>query len=480
MDNLLTGDEMMLNEIRAVFKGDKDVAFHELCVHQDRERTAWLVFIEGLVNADMIDAYLLRPLAQADPLGPASDEELVERILCGGVYHCSCKAKASVGEVTSDILAGNAALVIDGLEDCIVFEVKGYAMRSVAEPSSENVVKGARDCFIEALRVNTATIRRRIQSSDLRIAEIPVGTAVQTKVAAVYMEDTADPVMVQDVLRRLQRIEIAQVKSPGNIEEHIADQRYGIFPQTVFTERPDRLCANVLEGKVGILIDGYPTAYVVPIVFNMLFHTAEDYAFNYLQYSIVRALRFLCAFLSLTLPAFYVSILTFHQELLPTTLLTSIIKSKMSVPFSTLLEVLALLVAFEILVEAGVRLPNAIGQAVSIVGGLVVGEAAVSARFISPAVVVVVAVTGICGFIIPNHYLSNIFRLLRIALTVMAGLFGLYGLSMSLILLLYHLCSMTSMNMPYMAPTYPPSPQGAIRDGFFRLPVRTKGAGDPK
>jgi spore germination protein KA len=238
----------------------------------------------------------------------------------------------------------------------------------------------------------------------------------------------------------------------------------------MYTERPDKLCANICEGKIGILVDGYPVAFVVPAVFNMLFQAGEDYSQNYAHGSYIRVLRYVAAFLSLIIPGFYVAITNFHHEMLPTHLMRAIIESKRDVSFTTFLEVFSLLIAFEILVEAGIRLPKSIGQAVSIIGGLVVGEAAVGAKIISPAIVVVVAVTGICGFVVCNSDLANAFRITRILLLVSAGLAGLYGLSFGIILMTYYLCSLTSAGEPYMR-AYKKG-EMAIKDGIFRLPKR--------
>jgi spore germination protein KA len=291
---------------------------------------------------------------------------------------------------------------------------------------------------------------------------------VQTNAGVVYLEGVAEPEKVAEVLRRLESITEQVIKSTSAVEDSLKDNRWSIFPQVMYTERPDKLCANVAEGKIGILIDGYPIAFIVPAVFNMLFQSGEDYSQNYAHGSYVRLLRYMGAFLSLVIPAFYVAITTFHHEMLPTNLMLAIIKSKQAVSFSTFLEVFALLVAFEILIEAGIRLPKSIGQAVSIIGGLVVGEAAVSAKLISPAIVVVIAVTGICGFVVSSGDLGNSFRLARLLLLISAGFAGLYGLSLGLIFMLYYLCQTTSLGEPYMV-AYKDG-DSAVRDGLLRLP----------
>jgi spore germination protein KA len=286
------------------------------------------------------------------------------------------------------------------------------------------------------------------------------------------MQSEVDPDILDKVTKRLESLETLAVKSTGIIEEKIIDHKYSLFPQTIYTERPDKLCASMIEGKIGIIIDGFPLAYIVPVSFSMLYQSGEDYSQNYMQGTIVRIIRYLASFISLVLPGFYISIITFHHEMIPTNLMVSIIRSKESVPFNSLLEMLFMLIAFEILIESGIRIPKTIGQAISIIGGLVVGDAAVSAKFVSPAVVVVIAITGICGFIIPNYDLSNTFRILRLTLLVVSSFFGLYGLSIGVVLTIYYLCTLSSFTVPYMEHLRSREGKKTLSDGFFRLPER--------
>jgi spore germination protein KA len=367
-------------------------------------------------------------------------------------------------------LQGSVALIFDTLKKGVVFETKGFEKRGITEPAEENVAKGPRDAFIEVLRVNTALIRRRIVTPKLRMYERQVGKECAAAVAVVYVEGVADEKLVSEIKERIDNLPIGRVVAAGSIEEGIIDHKYSFVPQTIYTERPDKLCANIMEGKIGLLIDGYPTAYIIPAVFNMFFQSPEDYSKNYFQGSVIRVLRYTAAFLSLVLPAFYISITMFHHEMIPTILSAAIIKSKLAVPFTPFVEVLIMMIAFEILLESGMRLPKSIGQTISIIGGLVIGDAAVNANLVSPDVVVAVAITGICGFIIPSQDLANSFRAARLGLVVCAGLAGLYGLSVGLMAMLYYLCTMTSFQIPYMD-VYP-SKRGkmTVRDGVFRLP----------
>jgi len=440
---------MLSTQIKDILKQASDIIYLDFLING--VKPAMLVAVDGLVSLRSVNEDILKPLS-----------------LHGKAFHAAQTEKTDASEIVADVLAGNTALIIDSENKAVIYDARGFDKRGISEPGQENVIKGPKDSFIEAMRTNTALIRRRLNTPDLRIVDVKLGKDVQTNAAVVYLDGVAEDEKVQEVLKRLEVITERVIKSTSSIEESLKDSRWSIFPQVMYTERPDKLCANIAEGKIGILVDGYPIAFVVPAVFNMLFQAGEDYSQNYAHGSYVRLLRYAGAFLSLIIPAFYVGITTFHHEMLPTNLMLAIIKSKQSVSFTTFLEVFSLLVAFEILIEAGIRLPKSIGQAVSIIGGLVVGEAAVSAKLISPAIVVVVAVTGICGFVVSSGDLANTFRITRILLLISAGFAGLYGLSLGLIFMLYYLCQTTSLGAPYMI-AYK-NGECAVKDGLLRLP----------
>jgi len=442
---------MLSVKIKEILKASNDIIYLDLFIGEDGTKPALLAAVDGMVNLRSVNEDILRPLMSKNV-----------------TWFMAQKEKTDPEEIACDILAGNAALIIDGEGKAIIFDARGFDKRGITEPDSESVIKGPKDSFTEALRTNTAQIRRRINSPRLRLAELKLGKEIGTNAAVIYLEGTADNEKVAEVLKRLEAMSENIIKSTASVEESLSDKCYSIFPQVMYTERPDKLCANVAEGKIGILIDGFPVAFVVPAVFNMLFQAGEDYSQNYAHGSYIRVLRYVAAFLSLIIPGFYVAITNFHHEMLPTNLMRAIIESKQAVSFTTFLEVFSLLIAFEILIEAGIRLPKSIGQAVSIIGGLVVGEAAVGAKIISPAIVVVVAVTGICGFVICNSDLANAFRITRLLLLVGSGLAGLYGLSLGIILMIYYLCSLTSLDEPYMR-AYKKG-EMAVKDGIFRLP----------
>jgi len=267
---------------------------------------------------------------------------------------------------------------------------------------------------------------------------------------------------------------VDNITTVGAFEEQIVDRKFSVFPQIKYTERPDRLCASIMEGRVGVIIDGFPTAYIVPSVFNMFFQSPEDYSENYFMGSAIRIIRYVCAVLTVVLPAFYISVSTFHQEMIPTELTISIIKSKEGVPINTFIEVILMLLAFEILMEAGARLPKTIGQTVSIVGGLIVGDAAINAKFVSPAVVVIVAISAVAGFVSPSQDLANSFRLCRFFLVIAASIAGLFGLTVGIIVIIYYLASIETFGLPYLIPFSSNEGKDLLKDTIIRRTVKKR------
>lgn len=332
------------------------------------------------------------------------------------------------------------------------FETKTGEKRSPSQPEVESTVKGSKDAFTETVRTNTSLLRRHLRTPDLRLWEQIVGRRSLTNVTVVSIDGLTDPALVRRVKRRLESVDVDGVISPSAVEEYLTGSRRTAFPMLLYTERTDKFAAGLLEGRVGVLVDGLPLGYLLPADLSRLMESPEDRGMGYVTASCVRVLRYVALIVSLLLSGLYLAMATFHQEMLPPQLLRSIIESKASVPFSTTLEVLALLVAFELLQEAGLHLPRSIGQSVSIIGGLVVGTAAVQAKLISPAALIIVAVAGICGFVLPERDLANAVRVWRFVLALCAALTGLFGLTAGTILLLIQLAELRSCGVPYLAP----------------------------
>ena len=467
-------ESMALNSgnIRTVLGKNQDIMIREVILNE-QGLAVTLVFIDGLVNSTHISDYILKPLFQNPKLQASrTTAEVIQLLKRGVLYYSSQKIIKDFNQVVQQIIQGNAALIFDNEQIAFTFETFGFEKRSVEEPTGENVFKGSKDCFVETLRTNTATVRRKLKTHKLVVKETIVGKQSITNIALIYIEGIVNMHLVDEVQRRLDSINIDSVSSVGFIEEFIVDHKYTPFPQVVTTERPDKFCANIVEGRIGLIIDGFPIAYIVPGTMIQFIQAPEDYSQNYIISSLVSTMRVIAVLTTLFIPGFYVAVTTFHQEMIPTELALSITATKEGVPHTSFFEVFMLLLAFEVLVEAGFRMPKAIGQAVSIVGALIVGEAAVNAQFVSPAAVVIIAITAISSFVLPNQDFSNAIRLWRFIIVILSSLLGLYGLSLGSILLLYGLANMEVFGVPYLSPLVG-NDYKQMQDTFARFPVWT-------
>ena len=419
-----------------------------------------VLFLDGLTSGGDIAEQVVRPLAQmADE---AREEVLYTRALQGGVWCASVKEPESTQQAAELLVNGFCVILFPKSGKALGCEVKTGEKRSPSPPETENTVKGAKDAFTETLRTNTSLVRRHLRTPGLRLAETVIGKRTLTKVTVCWIDRLTDPELPRRMQERLSSIDIDGALSPAAIEEYVTGSRRTAFPLLEYTERTDHFCQGLLDGQVGLLVDGLPLGYLAPVGLGRLMRSPEDRATDFFSASMLRLLRYAALGVSLLLPALYAAMAMFHQQMLPTKLLLSIIESKQNVPFSTLLEVLGLLCAFELLQQAGLHLPQAVGTAVSIIGGLVVGTAAVDAKLVSPAALIVTASSGICGFTLPNRELSDAVRLWRFVLTVLAGLWGLFGVTVGLLLLLTELAGLESLGRSYLSPFGRAEVKGAL------------------
>jgi len=468
----LNEKEVTTENIRSVLSDSNDISYQVHYINGCSHLPVTVVFVDGMVDTKIVNDDILKPLIQEKAFEKAKDlSSIIDLIEHGAIYHASRKLRNKLGDTLADILSGAVALIFDKEKKAVTFDIKGYEKRSIAEPTSESALKGAKDSFIEVLRVNTSLVRRKIHSPYLRIKEVIIGKQTRTPVAVFYIENLTNKKIVEEVFKRLNKIDIDGATTAGSIEEYIIDNKHTIFPLVLNTERTDKFCHNILEGRVGLIIDGLPTAYIIPANINMFFQAPEDYAQNYVIGSFLRILRFVNSLITLLLPGFYISITTFHQEMIPTLLAISIIKSKSEVPFPTSTSIIFMLLAFEVLIEAGFRLPRTFGQTISIIGALVVGQAAVQAKIISPVVVIVIAVTGMAGFTMPNQDFANALRICRLLFVICATIAGLYGLSLGLLILIYHLNTLETFGVPYFSPFVANDGREIIKDTIIRVPL---------
>ncbi len=442
--------------ITAIFGASGDFNRREL---QVGAFTLYIYAIDGLTSGGDISEFVVKPLMQ-DTLG-GSLEEIYNRALHRTVYNAVAKPCEDLDAVLSMLLNGFSVVLFG--ERALAFEDKTPEKRSPSAPEVENTVKGPKDAFTETSRTNTSLLRRHLRSPELCFYETTVGTRGRTNVSVAYLQGVTDPNLLERMKIRLSELQVDSLVTPAAVEELVTGSRMTAFPLIQFTERTDRFCQGLLDGRIGLLVDGLPLGYLLPVDLGSLMTSAEDRGTNYLSASVLRFLRYFALLFSLLLPGIYVAMVAFHPAMLPTALLESVIEAKKSVPFPTIFEVLGLLVAFELLQEASVSLPRSIGQSLSIIGGLVVGSAAVEAKIISPAALIVVAVAGICGFAIPGRGFADAIRLWRFVLAVLASLAGLYGLTMGGLCLLVHLAGLSSFGAPYLAPFARLSVRGLVR-----------------
>ena len=419
-----------------------------------------VLFLDGLTSGGDIAEQVVRPLAQMTD--EAREEVLYTRALQGGVWCASVKEPESTQQAAELLVNGFCVILFPKSGKALGCEVKTGEKRSPSPPETENTVKGAKDAFTETLRTNTSLVRRHLRTPGLRLSETVIGKRTLTKVTVCWIDRLTDPELPRRMQERLSSIDIDGALSPAAIEEYVTGSRRTAFPLLEYTERTDHFCQGLLDGQVGLLTDGLPLGYLAPVGLGRLMRSPEDRATDFFSASMLRLLRYAALGVSLLLPALYAAMAMFHQQMLPTKLLLSIIESKQNVPFSTLLEVLGLLCAFELLQQAGLHLPQAVGTAVSIIGGLVVGTAAVDAKLVSPAALIVTASSGICGFTLPNRELSDAVRLWRFVLTVLAGLWGLFGVTVGLLLLLTELAGLESLGRSYLSPFGRAEVKGAL------------------
>ena len=381
---------LTLEGVEQIFEGCSDFAERTALLHNDPQRQVTLCYINGMVRGERINDYLLRPLAQDPRLSAVSEAEAFQLLGQGALYNLYVERRTTLDQAAVDLTMGWCVLFFPGRMDALSFFVGTEEKRAVGQSENEPALKGARDSFVESILTNTSLVRRRLRAPELKVRQHVVGRQSLTPAMVVYLDGIADPDTVKRVEEKLDAIDIDGVESAGNLEEYLTDASRTPFPLMPFTQRPDRFCAGLLEGRVGLLCDGLPFGYLLPGTMDQFFRTSQDRAFNWMTASMLLLLRYFCMAATLLIPGLYIALVTFHPEAIPVKLALSIVAAKQEVPFSTVFEVLIMLVAFEVLQEAGLRLPSSIGQTVSILGGLVVGSAAVEAKLVSPAVLVVV------------------------------------------------------------------------------------------
>lgn len=459
-----------LDAIQRELNNSSDLIIRRFSLGGSDQAQGAVVFIDGLVDKKQVEWSILRPLMleKGPNSGRPDGSDRLAEIELSLITVGEIKRECRLTQVIEAVLTGKTVLLIDGSGEALVIATPGWEKRSVNQPDSEVIVKGPREGFIETLRTNTALLRRKLGDPRLTLETLPVGTRTRTEVCIAYLKDLADPKLIKEIKQRLNRINTDGIISAGALEEFIEDAPLSFFATIGYTERPDVVCARLLEGRAAIFVDGTPVVLTAPFLFIENFQSPDDYNFKPIFGSLIRWVRYLAFLISILLPAAYVALVSFHQELIPTQLLITTAAALEGTPFPVVIEALVMGLVFEILREAGIRLPRPIGQTVSIVGALVIGEATVSAGLVGAPLIIVVAFTAITSFVTPTLVQEG--TLIRFALTILSGFLGAFGITIGLLVILVHMASLRSFGVPFLSPITPMALRDLGQDVLIRAP----------
>ena len=440
--------------VQQYFERCSDLLIRRFLVGAQPPCEAVLLYLDGMTDSAVVHDDILQPLMQPICINAEADNTtlVLSQLLSAGEITIA----NDLHEGVLAMMNGDVFLLLAESHTGFIIDAKGFPHRSMGEPRNEKVLRGPQEAFVEAMRVNTAMIRRRLHTNRLKLEQLTVGQQTQTQVTMVYLAQVANENIIDELRRRLNNIQgVDSILNGSCIEQYIEDHPFSIFPQVQYTERPDKVAAALLEGRVALVVDGSPDVMLLPVLFSQLLQSPEDYYNRIIPGTFIRWIRYIGLFIATTLPSLYVAIISFHPELLPFNLLLSIATAREGVPFPAFVEALMMELAFELLREASIRMPGAIGNTIGIVGALVIGDAAVSARLVAPQMVIVVAITAIGSFAVPSVEASYPIRLIRFPLMLLAAAFGLYGVVIGWLAILLYLVHMKTFGYPYLEPIAP-------------------------
>lgn len=478
MKNILSNkiDDKM-NLFKEIFNGAEDVIFRDVQLGKETEIRIGIIFIDGLVNGDFISEYIIQALLiKEDVISQAAKKgrlELYGTITKEALAASEVKDSKELDTMVKAVLSGDTLILIDNEEKGVIVSTRQYPNRSVDEPKTETVVRGPRDGFTESFKMNTSLIRRRIKDTELKLKIHSIGRRSKTSVGVMYIDDIVNTELLEEVNKRLESIDIDAVLDSSTLEYLIEDNYLTVFPQMENTERPDAAVASIYEGRIAIVVDNSPFVLLVPATMGTLLQSSEDYYTRWTEASAIRLLRIIAVFLSLLAPSLYIAITAYHPGLLPTRLIYFLAASRVNVPFPAVVEATLMELTMELLREGGTRMAGPIGSTVGIVGGLIIGQAAVEAGVVSPLMIIIVAITSISSFAIPTYEISAAFRICRFAFIAMAAVLGLYGIMLGLIFLASHLSNLSSFGISFTSPySGAGSNQKDYKDTVIKAPLQ--------
>lgn len=447
---LTTSAAMNLEQVQRCYSENELISIRELC-HSDLNCGAYIVYLTILVDEKRLNEQIIRKINL--DLSVNDDQGHAQKTILETLYSLGdVQVLTDINEVVSHVADANFVIFIDGHTEGYAMSLPGYKTRSIGEPQLELNVRGPREAFSDDLQINLGMVYRRMKSTNLKAKLVHIGQESQTKVMILYLAGVVDSGVLDEMMRRIDAIEIKTLVDITQIEELIQDSTFSPFPQILDTERPDRVITAVNRGKIIIMMDGSPNALIAPSTFFEMLHPSEDLYERFYFANFMRVIRLITLFVSLMGPSLYIALTTFHLEMIPTPLMMTFLTAKAGIPFPTFIEAIIMELSFEILREASLRLPRVVGQSVSIVGALIIGEAAVQSGIVSRPMVIVVAMTGIASFTIPSFSTGISFRILRFPLMFLAASQGMFGVSVGLFLIVYHLCSLRSCGVLFLDP----------------------------
>lgn len=468
--NLSSNLEFIKNKYSVPINSDLYIREFKI-VYKKSTINAFIVFFDGLSDRSIINEFILEPLMLLSNYEVVDEDlDLMNYIKNHLLPQNQLKITGEISEVIEEINFGGCGIFVDSLDVCFAADVKGWEHRGVDKPISELVIRGPQEGFNEVIRTNTALVRKILKDEDLIVENISVGRRSKTPCAMLYIKDIANTSLIDDVRNRIESLNIDYIIDSGELEQLIEDSTFSPFPQIISTERPDRVASQLSEGRIAIILHGSPFALVVPATLSSLLHTPEDIYSRFPFGNFIRVVRIIGILLTLLLPGLYIAIINYHQEMIPTELLFSIEAAREKVPFPSVLELLIMESSFELIREAGIRIPGPIGPTLGIIGGLILGQAAVAASIVSPILIIIVAVTGIGSFAIPNFSLGFSFRLLRFAYIILGALSGLLGITVGLFINGLLFVNAKSFGVPFMSP-FGPRSKKVLNDELTRAPI---------